>query len=116
THNRIINARGRDATETERAMAAIGPVAPNAGRGRGAAPAGPAAAGETARGGAPPAPAAPPAAATANAAPRVDFQTARNVELPVPPQITASDAFFEFVFSGSGQSYETLKALAAKQE
>jgi hypothetical protein len=114
THNRIINARGRDATEIERAIASIGPVNTPAGRGRGAAPAG--AAAEPARGGAPPTPPAPPAAATANAAQRVDFQTARNVNLPVPPQITASDAFFEFVFSGSGQSYETLKELAAKQE
>jgi Peptidase family M28 len=112
-HNRIINARGRDATETEGAMASIGPVNTNAGRGRGAAP--PATGGESPRGGGPP-PAAPPATATANAAQRVDFQTARNVDLAVPPQITASDAFFEFVFSGSGQSYETLKALAAKQE
>jgi hypothetical protein len=112
THNRIINARGRDATEIERALASIGPVAANAGRGRGAAPA---AVGNEGRTGAPPA--GPPApAATANTAQRVDFQTARNVDLPIAPQITATDAFFEFVFSGSGYSYETLKALAAKQE
>ena len=114
-HNRIINGRGRDATEIERAVASIGPVAPNAGRGRGAAPgAAPAAGGDAGRAGTPPGP--PPAAATTNPAQRVDFQTARNVELPIPPQITATDAFFEFVFSGSGQSYEPLKALAAKQE
>ena len=112
THNRIINARGRDATEIEHAIASIGPVATNAGRGRGAAPA---PAGDPGRGGAPPA--GPPApAATTNPAQRVDFQTARNVDLPIAPQITAADAFFEFVFSGSGYSYETLKALAAKQE
>ena len=115
THNRIINARGRDATEIQRAMASIGPVATNAGRGRGA-PADAVAEG-AGRGGAPPrAVPAPPVAPATNPAQRVDFQTARNVELPVPPQITASDAVFEFVFSGSGQSYETLKALAAKQE
>ena len=114
-HNRIINARGRDATEIERAMASIGPVTANAGRGRGPAPN--AAADEAGRSGAPPrATPAPPVAPTTNPAQRVDFQTARNVELLTPPQITASDAFFEFVFSGSGQSYETLKALAAKQE
>lgn len=112
THNRIINARGRDATEIERAIASIGPVAPPAGRGRGAAPA---AAGDAGRAGAPPA--GPPApAATANTAQRVDFQTARNVNLPIAPQITAADAFFEFVFSGSGYTYETLKGMAAKQE
>ena len=112
THNRIINARGRDATELARAIASIGPVAPAAGRGRGAAPVPGSDAG---RGGAPPA--GPPApAATANATQRVDFQTARNVDLPIAPQITAADAFFEFVFSGSGYSYETLKGMAAKQE
>ena len=121
THNRIINARGRDATEIERAVASIGPVAANAGRGRGAPPA-PAA--EAGRAGAPPAgPPAPAAAAntaapaaTANTAQRVDFQTARNVNLPIAPQITAADAFFEFIFSGSGYTYETLRGLAAKQE
>lgn len=119
THNRIINARGRDATELEHAVASIGPVAPPAGRGRGAVPAPadavPAAAGDAGRAGAPPA--GPPApAATANAAQRVDFQTARDVGLPIAPQITAADAFFEFVFSGSGYTYETLKGMAAKQE
>ena len=120
THNRIINARGRDATEIEGAVASIGPVTANAGRGRGAAPA---AAGDAGRAGAPPAgPPAPAAtantaapAAPANTAQRVDFQTARNVNLPIAPQITAADAFFEFIFSGSGYTYETLKGLAAKQ-
>ena len=114
-HNRIINARGRDATELKRAVASIGPVAAVGGRGRGVAPgAAPAAGDDTGRAGTPPA--GPPPAATTNPAQRVDFQTARNVELPIPPQITVGDAFFEFVFSGSGQSYDTLKALAAKQE
>ena len=123
TQNRLINARGRDAVELYRAVAAIGPVAPAAGRGRGAAPAAttpdagrgaaPAAAGPAAP--APAAPATPPAPAT-NAAQRTDFQTTRNLDLPVPPQLTASDAFFEFVFAGSGHSYESLKELAAKQE
>jgi hypothetical protein len=111
THNRIINARGRDATELARAVASIGPVSANTGRGgRGATPA---SAGDGGRGGAPPA--GPPAPA-ANTAQRVDFQTARNVDLPIAPQLTAADAFFEFVFSGSGYSYEMLKGLAAKQE
>ena len=114
TQNRLINARARDAVELHRAVAAIGPVTPAAGRGRGAGAGGPAA--DSGRGaGAPATPATPPAAAT-NAAQRTDFQTTRNLDLPVPPQLTASDAFFEYVFSGSGQSYENLRALAAKQE
>jgi hypothetical protein len=119
-HNRLINARARDATERERALASIGPVAPPAGRGRGAGPGGPApaagspdpAAGNRGGNAVPPAAAAP----ATNQAQRTDFQTARNVNLPVPPQITATDEFFEFLFAGSGYTYEALKALAAKQE
>src|SRR5918995_5668277 len=53
---------------------------------------------------------------TTNNAQRTDFQTSRNLELPVPPQLTASDAFFDFVFSGTGHSYAALRDLAAKQE
>jgi hypothetical protein len=97
--------------ELHRAVATISPVVMNAGRGRGAgAAAGPAA---PAAGAA--APAAAPAA-TANAAQRTDFQTSRNLELLIPPQITASEAFFDFVFAGTGYSYATLRDLAAKQE
>lgn len=101
--NRLINGRARDAVELHRAVATIGPVVMTAGRGDGARGAGPAA---------PVAPAAP----AANNAQRTDFQSSRNLELPIPPQITASDAFFDFVFSGTGHSYATLRDLAAKQE
>jgi hypothetical protein len=96
--NRLINGRARDAVELHRAVATISPVVMNAGRGSGA-------------GGA-----AGPAAPAANSAQRTDFQTSRNLELPIPPQITASDAFFDFVFTGTGQSYATMRDLAAKQE
>ena len=113
TQNRLLNGRARDAVELHRAAAAIGPVAANAGRGRGAAPA--AAPADGARGGAAP-PAQVPAGNAANAAQRTDFQTTKDLALPVPPQLTASDAFFDFVFSGSGHTYEELKGLAAKQE
>jgi hypothetical protein len=34
----------------------------------------------------------------------------------IPPQITATDAFFEFVFSAAGQNYADIKAKADKQE
>jgi hypothetical protein len=113
--NRLINGRARDAVELHQAVAAIGPVAPPAGRGRGAGP--DAASPDAGRGAAAPgAPQATPPAATANPAQRTDFQTTRDLGLPVPPQLTAGDAFFEFVFSGSGYTYEELKALAAKQE
>lgn len=121
TDNRIIGARSREAVELHSAAAAIGPVAAPAGRGRGAGP-DPAAVdggrGAVAPTAPAPAPPAPPAnaASTANAAQRTDFQTSRNVDLPIAPQLTAGDAFFEFLLSGSGYTYETLKALAAKQE
>ena len=90
THNRLINARGRNAVELEHAVASIGPVAPNAGRGRGAA--------------------------ATNPAQQVDFQTTRDLSLPVPPQIAVSDEVLNFIFGGSAYSFADLKALAAKQE
>ncbi len=45
-----------------------------------------------------------------------DFQTVQRLDNPTPPQITASDEFYEFLFSGSGQSYADYKAKADKQE
>jgi hypothetical protein len=97
---RLITGRAGDAINVHRAAATISPVVVNAGRGGAAGQASPAAA---------------PAAAATNAQ-RTDFQTSRNLELPIPPQITAGDAFFEFVFSGTGHSYAALRDLAAKQE
>ena len=110
THNRLINNRARNAIELANAVAVIGPVAPNAGRGPAAGAPVDAADG---RGGI--APSAPPVA-VGNAAQRVDFQTTRDLNLPVAPQITASDEFFNFIFAGSAYSYDELKAFAAKQE
>jgi hypothetical protein len=110
THNRLINGRARNAVELEHAAAAIGPVVPNPGRGRRDGAPGDA---DDGRGGVP-AP-APPAAA-ANPSQRVDFQTTRDLNLPIAPQITATDEFFTFIFLGSGYSYDDLKAAAAKQE
>ena len=115
-HDRLVNARARFAIETMQALAAIGPTAAaqNAG-GRGAAP-------PAAQGAAPPTAqgAAPPATqgAAANAAnnQRVDFQTAQRVDMPVPPQITAGDEFYDFVFTGTGHRYADLKDLASRQE
>ena len=93
-HNRLTTARPRLATELG-AVGAVGPApVPAAGRGRGAGPA--------------------PAAAPNPQA--VDFQTASGVDLPVPPQITAGEAFYDFVLAGSGHRYADLKALADKQQ
>jgi hypothetical protein len=105
--NRLIGERGRNAVDLEHAAASIGPVQQFAGRGRGRGAAADASSdGE-------PGTAAPAPAPESNAAQRVDFQTTRDLALPVPPQITAGDDFFNFVFGGR---YDDLKALAAKQE
>jgi hypothetical protein len=111
--NRLVTGRAREAVEVHGAAATISPAG-NAARGRGAGPAATPADG-AARGAVPLAPPAAPAV-PANAAQRTDFQTTRNLDLPVTPQLTASDAFFEFLFSGSGHTYAALRDLAAKQE
>ena len=103
---RLIGARARLATE-KGAVAVIGPAG---GGGRGG------------RGGATP----PPAAGAAPAAPvpqgrggqpdNGDFSTVQKYDVPVTPQLTATDEFFEFLFSGSDVKYADLKAKAAAQE
>jgi hypothetical protein len=87
-HNRILNARGRVAVDTQHAVATITQVIPNV-----QAP-----------------------ATNVPAAQRVDFQTAQRLDAQLPPQITASDDFFAFLFSASGTDYATLRATAEKQE
>jgi hypothetical protein len=125
TQNRLLGARARNAIELQHAAAAIGPAGGfgrggGAGRGAGApataAPATP--------------PATPPAAATP-AAPAAqlpgggrgganpnlgDFQTVQRLDNKIPPQITAGDDFFTFVFSASGLSYADIKAKADARE
>jgi hypothetical protein len=86
--NRILNARGRLATETQHAVASITQVAPNS---------------QTPQTNVPP-------------AQRVDFQTAQRLDARLAPQITASDEFFAFLFSGSGTGYDTLRTTTEKQE
>jgi hypothetical protein len=85
-HNRLVNARGRNAIDGFGAVAAIGPAS-----------------------------AARAATTPQPGNQRVDFQTAQRVDTPVAPQITASDEFFDFVLSGSGQSYGELKSSAERQ-
>jgi hypothetical protein len=87
-HSRVLNARGRVATDAQRAVATITQVAPNL--------------------------QGPPA--TGLPAQRVDFQTAQRLDAPIAPQITAGDEFFNFVFSAAGTDYSTLRAAAEKQE
>ena len=67
--------------------------------------------------------AAPPAAAPAGGrggrggqVENPDFTTVQRYEDPVPPQLSADEAFFEFLFSGSDVKYAELKEIAAKRD
>jgi hypothetical protein len=95
--DRLVNARGRFAIETAHAAGAIGPVPPNAAGG--------------ARGNAS---ATPPSGGGNNQ--RVDFTTVQRLDVPLPPQITVNDEFYQFIFSAVGQDYDSLKTKAGKQE
>ncbi len=87
-HNRILNARGRLATDTQRAVATITQMASNF----------------------------QPPQTNVPAPQRVDFQTAQRLDARLAPQITASDEFFTFLFSASGTDYATLRTTTEKQE
>ena len=47
---------------------------------------------------------------------RVDYQTPQRLDRRVAPSITADDAFFDFLLSGTGVSYADVKAKAEKRE
>ena len=117
---RLLAARGRSAIELRHAVAAIGPAGVGGfGRGgRGAVTPPPTTA--DARGGVQPQPqrgAAQAGGARGGAnASLGDFQTVERLDKKVAPQITASDEFFEFIFSAAGQSYADVKAKADRQE
>jgi hypothetical protein len=127
TAGRVLGARARNAIELNHAVAAIGPAG-GFGRGGGAGRAAATPAPATAdAGGAAPAgtqPAAPqpqrgaaPAGGGRGANQNLgDFQTVERLDKQIPPQITASDEFFDFVFKAAGQDYAAVKAAADKQE
>ena len=116
---RLLNATARNRAALDKgAIATIGPAG-GGGRGRGgAAPATVTPASTT--------PAATPATAAAPAtsggrgrgapADDGDFTTVQRLDTKVPPAVTAEDAFFEFLFSGSELKYSDLKEKAAAQE
>jgi hypothetical protein len=121
---RLLGARGRNAIELKKAVAAIGPATGfGGGRGRGAAPApttaaGAEGAGRAAGAGGAGAQGVQPAGGGRGGqnASLGDFQTVQRLDNKIPPQITASDAFFEFLFGAAGQNYADIKAKADKQE
>ena len=96
--NRLLGARGRNAVE-KGAAAVIGPLSAAGGRGQ--------------RQGAP---AAPPATGRGAQPDNGDFTTVQKYDAIVTPQLTADDAFFDFLFSGSDVKYAELKDKAAKRE
>ncbi|HVD92234.1 MAG TPA: M28 family peptidase [Vicinamibacterales bacterium] len=116
TQNRLLGARARNAIELQHAVAAIGPAGGfgRGGRGAQAATTSPAPAGTTpTTSSTPNAPAAQPPAGFggrggANAS-LGDFPTVQRLDTKVPPQITAADEFFQFIFSAAGLSYADIK-------
>jgi Peptidase family M28 len=118
---RLLQARARNAIELNHAVAAIGPALGGFGRGgagRGAAPSPPTTPPTTAdaRGAAPPAQQPQRGGGGRGNGNVGDFQTVERLDKKIPPQITASDEFFDFVFKAAGQNYADLKARADKQE
>ncbi len=104
-YRRALAGRGRYATEQLGAAASIG-AEPAAGAGRG---------GRGGGGGAAPDPNAPTRGRGAPL-PSADFTTVQRLDTPQPPTVTASDAFFEFLFSRAPTPYDELKRKAAAQE
>ncbi|MGH9769658.1 MAG: M28 family peptidase, partial [Blastocatellia bacterium] len=47
---------------------------------------------------------------------QADFTTVQRLDHPIPPNVTAQDDFFEFLFSAAEVKYAELKDKAAKQE
>jgi hypothetical protein len=137
-YRRLVAAGGRNryATDQLMAVASIGPEAPAGGPGgrvgapaggapAGGAPAGGAPAGGSPGGAIPPAPQPPSGRGAAGGpagfgggapVPSGDFTTVRPLDAPLPPTVSARDAFFEFLFSHAPTRYAELKRLADAQE
>lgn len=93
-YRRVLTGRNRYATEQLGAAASIGPMSETgAGRAGGAGGGG--------RGA---------------ALPAADFTTVQRLDTPAPPNLTAGDAFFTFLFSRAPVSYDELKRKASAQE
>jgi Peptidase family M28 len=117
-YRRVLSGRNRYATEQQGAAASIGPVSAG-GAGRAGGPGRAGAAGDAGDGvrGAQPGGAGQPAGGGRGAPlPAADFTTVQRLDAPVRPNLTASDAFFEFLFSGAPTKYDELKRKAAAQE
>ena len=101
----LLAGRSRYATEQLQAAAAIGPErAPGPGATGRAAGAGVGQAAAAAGGG------------RGGQIPAADFTTTQRLDIPMPPNVSASDEFFEMLFSRAPMNYEELKQKADDQE
>jgi hypothetical protein len=91
---RLLAGRGRWLTDQMQAAAAIGPTFP---------PSDQRPAEETGRAG-------------RRQEPRPDFTTTQRLDQPIPPSVTATDAFLQFLFSRAPAKYEELKKKAEARE
>jgi hypothetical protein len=109
TANRLLLAgRNRYATDDRQAVASIGVAPAPAQGGRGAR------AGQAAEAGAASPPAEP--AGGRGALPAADFTTVERLDRVVPPSVTGTDPFFEFLFSRAPVKYDELKRKADARE
>jgi hypothetical protein len=89
---RLLSNRARHAIDQLRAAATIGPVVPPSGGGR------------------------PSAAASQGTEPAPDFTTTVRLDRATPPAVSATDAFFEFLFSRAPTRYDELRRRAEAQD
>jgi hypothetical protein len=114
-YRRLLTGRARYATEQLQAAASLGPELPRFGRGGQEGSARPEA--EPASSPTPaPSPSAAPSGFGPAPLPAADFTTAQRLDKLVPPNVSAKDALFEFLFSGADVKYPELKDKAAKRE
>jgi hypothetical protein len=118
--HRVLSGRDRYATEQLGAAASIGPAGEGTGTAGGAGRSvGSGEAGESdgsggsgddgARG-------FQPNGGRRGALPAADFTTVQRLDTPVPPDVSATDPFFEFLFSRAPEKYDDLKRKASAQE
>src|SRR6185295_15755762 len=105
-YRRVLSGRGRYATEQLGAAASVGPIAEAGGAGRAGG------AGEAGRAGGP----AAAGGGRGVPVPAADFTTVQRLDTPAPPNVSANDSFFTFLFSQAPVNYDELKRLTSAQE
>jgi Peptidase family M28 len=103
-YRRLLLGRNRYATEQLGAAASIGPASDDGRRRADRADAAAAGGGQ------------PSGRGRGSPLPAADFTTVQRLDAPVPPNLGADDAFFEFLFSRAPVTYDELKRKAAAQE